>query len=622
MASLTRELSAESQKRISAELKSEEAENKLREAEGTLAAMRSSGQRKLKEENEELCERLAFVEDELITDRERHRVIVEELKGDVAVIRARLNDKESELEKIKRDLDGAVEKPESVFDDQEIVAEEELAQPPTAVDNKEDYIITLEMELELVTEQLIEAETKLSKKDSELEDALVQIDQAYNTPKDGINNESSGKGFAAVTESDLNIKNLDVEKTTLQKEAKRLKEELELALEELALSKEEIEAHEEDRKQQTIEFDLERKRHKEEISRTRIHLNKISSEEQSNVNREKVEMKERHQVLEEIVEEQSIEVKNLSAANNQLNFQVENLTKLLCNTEQKLKKQQTEVKNHQKSAAPALVANPKELQDAQDEIHTLEGLLEAAKKELEVQRREIKKILQEKTVHTQKEEKTSQDELAKTHFNLIDVEKNPRTQHKLLSATAHIELKRKKKVARLSISQLPLRRLERDREDDEFPLYSHKLSNRPRSCSPTSIERIKADATYQAVTASSLQSKCSRLEDQNRMGVSMKRKLEDEIKQLRKQVGSDASEENEDPVQYLMETDEIEKILQTNDLELIGEEIRSMAKKISSLKSHNAELLTKILKLQGNIQVRICAITQLLYGVIYILIHL
>ena len=45
-------------------MKSEEAENKLRESEGTLAAVRSSEVRKLKEENEDLCERLAFVDGE------------------------------------------------------------------------------------------------------------------------------------------------------------------------------------------------------------------------------------------------------------------------------------------------------------------------------------------------------------------------------------------------------------------------------------------------------------------------------------------------------------------------------------------------------------------------------
>ena len=62
LSTITTQLSNETQRRIAAEMKSEEAENKLRESEGTLASVRSSEVRKLKEENEDLCERLAFVE--------------------------------------------------------------------------------------------------------------------------------------------------------------------------------------------------------------------------------------------------------------------------------------------------------------------------------------------------------------------------------------------------------------------------------------------------------------------------------------------------------------------------------------------------------------------------------
>ena len=64
LSSVTTQLSTEQNRRISAEINSEEAENKLREIEGTLSAVRSSELRKLKEENEDLCERLAFVEGE------------------------------------------------------------------------------------------------------------------------------------------------------------------------------------------------------------------------------------------------------------------------------------------------------------------------------------------------------------------------------------------------------------------------------------------------------------------------------------------------------------------------------------------------------------------------------
>lgn len=774
-AALGAQLAAEGQRRIAAEMQAEEAENKLREAEGTVAALRSSELRKLREENEELCERLAFVEveaedykNELITDRERHRAEMGELTGDVAVMTGRLKARESELEKTKRDLDGAVGKQETVFDGEETVAPPPTAESGTSNDGREEYIRTLEEELELVTEQLIEAETKLSQSKSELEDALAQAEQAYNTLKTGTTNESSVTDTA---ELEATIKLLEAENTALQEESKKLKEELELALEELALSKEELEAYEEDRREQTAEFDLERKRHREEVAVLQTHLNKISSEERSKdieskswqetlvaskkethalqeevdqlevalkhseadrdtlqgemdelkvafdetALREREQSRGQHRALEETVSTRSREVSELQnmltdtaeenekhkkktasiaqefqdaqdeiyaleglleAARNeleaerkevqqirssekivhapkeesqeqthmldellaarsrevsQLHEQVGNLsgtnsslTKLLKDAENKLAKQQTENEKQQQDVACAPASTPRELQEAQDEMYALAGLLETARKELEGQRNEVQKVrssLQEKITQAQEELNTAQAELVRTQSKLIDAEKDHRTE-KSQSPIGDVEWKRKKKMARLSVSHLPRQKFEKDTEEDgTSPNFDHRRTRalsrrlssrksniRPRSCSPTTIEKLKVDAKQQAATVSSLRVECDRLEDQNRMGVSMKRKLEDEIKQLQQQSGSDASaskKEKEDPVQYLMEMEDrdIEDVLHTNDLEMIGKEVRSMAKKMSAQKSHNAELLTRILKLQGNIQV-------------------
>jgi hypothetical protein len=98
--------------------------------------------------------------------------------------------------------------------------------------------------------------------------------------------------------------------------------------------------------------------------------------------------------------------------------------------------------------------------------------------------------------------------------------------------------------------------------------------------------------------------------------MSMIRRLENEIMQLQGQsMSADASntspgpieidEKENDPVSGLICMDDynIDDILRSNDLEVIAKEVRAMAKKMSAQKSHNAELLTRILKLQGNIQV-------------------
>ena len=79
----------------------EEAQTKLRESEGSLAQVRSSELRNLKEELEEVYERLAFVEGEaedyrmeLERERERHREEMEEVRGDVDVLRLKLQEKD------------------------------------------------------------------------------------------------------------------------------------------------------------------------------------------------------------------------------------------------------------------------------------------------------------------------------------------------------------------------------------------------------------------------------------------------------------------------------------------------------------------------------------------------
>mmetsp|Transcript_18769 Transcript_18769/g.32992 ORF Transcript_18769/g.32992 Transcript_18769/m.32992 type:complete len:1302 (+) Transcript_18769:3-3908(+) len=639
------------------------------------------------------------------------------MKGDVNVLKGRLKERENELEKMKSDQDNEVvekdkvaeqgkgrrDTSESIFGGEETIAgEHESSPPPTAEsgttnDDREEYVRTLEDELELVTEQLIEAETKLSQTQAELEEALVEVEQANIPLENGTINGSSAKGSDAaadmnnqhsdkVNELESTIKLLQEENAALQDESKRLKEELELALEELALSKEELEAYEEDRREQTTEFDLERKRHKDEVAALQTQLNKISSEDRSRdieaesweealmaskketqslqeevdqlevalknskadcetlqaemdvlevafdetANREKVESEGQHQALEELLATRSREVNELNEEVNNLSDTNSSLTKMLKDMEDNLKKKQTEIEKQQNHVASASASTSQELQNAQDEINSLKGLLEAARRELDEQRNEVQKVrssLKEKIVHAQKELTTASDELVRTQSKLIDVEKDRLTKEPSSRSTTDVEWKRKKKMARLSVSHVPLRRSQKDTEEEDTSpesdfyhshalsrrLCSHKSRSRPRSCSPTTIQRLEGDAERRAATASSLQVECNRLEDQNRMGVSMKSKLSDEIKQLQKQLQSANSnnapssnkEEKEDPVQDLMNMDDtnIEDILQSNDPETIGKEVRLMAKKMSAQKSHNAELLTRILKLQGNIQV-------------------
>jgi len=650
LSTITTQLSNETQRRISAEMKSEEAENKLRESEGTLASVRSSEVRKLKEENEELYERLAFVEgeaedyrNELNTEREQHREAMEEVKGDVNMLRMKLKEREEELELIKVDMsatgedNGKDEKQTEQEGDEgkDVIKQESTSPPPTTEDSektsdeREEYIRTLEDELELVTEQLIEAETKLSQTQAELEEVLVESEEMAKKAEDenGVANGTSNNSAVDVDnikehsdkiiELESSIKLLQEENATLLDESKRLKEELELVLEEVALSKEELDAYEEDRKDQTTQFDNERKQHKEELEDLQSKLDKFSSEERSRdiefksfeealmaskmetqtlqeeveklevaltnsktdsetlqqeidelkaayddtANRERAESEGQHQALEELLATRTREVDELKEELSNLSETNTSLTSMLKNMEDNIAKQQTDIEKQQKHVASASASSSQELQNAQDEIYSLEGLLESARKELNEQKNEVVKVretLQKNIEHAKEELTTAEDELAKTKSKLLEVEKE-RSNNPSQSTIGDEDVKPKKA--------------------DRFSMGNDEL-----------------------------QTECNRLEDQNRMSISMKNHLEDEIKQLRKQLlkmSEGSSNKEDEPVQDLSIIDDtnIEDILQSNDTEVIGKEVRALAKKLSAVRSHNAELLTKILKLKGNIQV-------------------
>lgn len=655
VSALTSQLASESQKRISAEMKSEEYENKLRESEGTISALRSSEMRKLKQDNEELYERLAYVEgeaedyrNELNTERERHRNEMEEMQSDMAMLRIMLKKREEELELLETtDIGNVIVGGEGRQgnDDDNDIFDEETAPPTTATiasgsdptakeAEQEEYIRTLEDELELVTEQLIEAETKLSRTQSELEDALALVDERKETEKSldrqGVMNgelptpDSSEMTLTytnKISELESTIQQLQDEHAALHDESKRLKEELDLALEELALSKEEIEAMEEDRKDQTMQFDVERQQLKADLVAVQSRLKEVSSNERSReiesksweeallaskketqtlveevekleaalqnskadceamqedmeqlkvafdetASRERVESDGQHQALEDLLSARTREVLELKEEVTNLSETNASLNKIIQQTAENLKKQEMDMENRQTqdvALSSAASSTAQELQEAHDKIHSLEGVLEAVRRELDEQRNELDAVrssLQEKIVHVQTELSTAEEELASTKLKMMEVE-------------------------------------------------NERLNN---AVSPSSSHRQEND--HRETSDSSLQEECNRLQDQNRMSGSMIIHLENEIKQLQSMLlsangdtppGSNYVEEKSS-MEDLMSIDEsnIDDILQSNDSELIAKEVRSMAKKISNQKSHNAELLTRILKLQGNIQV-------------------
>jgi chromosome segregation ATPase len=333
--------------------------------------------------------------------------------------------------------------------------------------------------LEIVTEQLIEAETRLSRTQAKLEEALVEAERQNHKPsEDGVMNGSFTKvGDAAVSETNTrlsekidelesSLKQIEEENVSLCEESKRLREELDLVLEELALSKEELEAHDEDRRERAVEFDLERNRHKEEVAALRGQIEKFSSEERyreiqsksmeealveskketqtlreeverlevalqnskedwealqdemeelrtafdETSKRERVESKDQNQAQEELLATRTREIGNLLLQVCDLKEEVTTLTsanlsmaKMLKDAEDNVMNHRTELERQRTHVASASASSSQELEDARDAIYSLEGLLEAARKELDEQKNEVAVVrssLQETILHT------------------------------------------------------------------------------------------------------------------------------------------------------------------------------------------------------------------------------
>ena len=153
------------------------------------------------------------------------------------------------------------------------------------------------------------------------------------------------------------------------------------------------------------------------------------------------------------------------------------------------------------------------------------------------------------------------------------------------------------------------------RAEEELQLTKERLAEAEKERSRHTLaaaaatdNHIDNDAESRSFGATTIEEECSRLSDQNRMSMSMKNHLEDEIRQLRKQLMAATSlskaRPGKDDDELAVESNiNIEEALKSRDVEKIEREVRIMTKKMEAQKTHNAQLLQRILQLQGNIQV-------------------
>jgi kinesin family protein C2/C3 len=124
------------------------------------------------------------------------------------------------------------------------------------------------------------------------------------------------------------------------------------------------------------------------------------------------------------------------------------------------------------------------------------------------------------------------------------------------------------------------------------------------------VERLESDSLRKSKKIKELTRKNDSLNEQNRMSSVSVKHLEEEVSKMQASILQVAPVPSSSVISSIDTRDDdhddacgVEETIHTGDSELIAQEFRSLAKKSILQKEHNAQLLVKILKLQGNIQV-------------------
>ena len=716
------ELSKEREMRRSAELAQDEAEAKAREMEGTVT--------KLREENDDAIEQLAFREEELEevrleleVERERYEAELEEARNGNASPPSppplpKADDGAPSLGLVASDITGSgVDEVDSggkaladALSPTSTSGGTDAGDLPSGED--EDYIQQLEDELENVTEQLIEAETRASELEGKLADAEKASEDAAALLADTEERlvEAETKAAEAADRDaeagEGGVEALKAEIRELQSTEERQREELELTTEELALVQEEMKAAEEDLKAAVDSMTAIKADHKVELEKLEAEVEAARSEAQSaqsetdslkaavrEANEESEGLREEIENLTQALENAKAdrdkaleEIDDLKAAFDEAEKLAEELAgpkeealrKELMDTHareveelkeelegltqanDRLKKMVDDLKESQSAAlakaAAAATAAASAMEEGQDKSGAREAELQAeldkAMSDLKLRENEagmLRSDMERQIEKTTKELKKAEEELGVAKLQLSDTRKKlaqVEASRKVMKTPSPTAAKKKAQSSKFRPAPIPFGAadplakfsVESDDEDEDYDddnvsgsvFYRsharsrkrtpHSLRSRARSSSPTTVVRLESNIDRKSTKITALSKKVGVLGDQKKMSEVKIKNLEAEVKSLQSQpLGVDGDL----PVHgaqktillaqahHLRDEDEevegkensVEEIIESRDPKRMVEELRSISKTTAALKEYNADLLQKILGLQGNIQV-------------------
>ena len=711
------DLSKEREMRRSAELAQDEAEAKARELEGTVT--------KLREENDDAIEQLAFREEELEecrleleVERDRYEAELEEARNDSASPPPpppppEADDGVPSLGLVSSEITGV---------DEADSGGEALADSlsPTSASGgdlpsgeSEDYIQQLEDELENVTEQLIEAETRASELEGKLADTEKASEDAAVLLADTEERlvEAETKAAEAADRDaeagEGGVEALKAEIQELQSTKERQREELELTTEELTLVQEEMKAAEDDLKAAVDSITAVKADHKVELEKLEAEVDAARSEAQSaqsetdslkaavrEANEESEGLREEIENLTQALENAKAdrdkaleEIDNLKAAFDEAEKLAEELAgpkeetlrKELMDTHareveelkeelegltqanDRLKKMVDDLKESQSAAlakaAAAATAAASVMEEGQGKSGAREAELQAeldkAMSDLKLRENEagmLRSDMERQIEKTTKELKKAEEELGVAKSQLSDTRKKltqVEASRKVMKTPSPMAAKKKAQSSKFRLAPIPFGAadplakfsIERDVEVEDYDddnvsgsvFYRsharsrkrtpHSLRSRARSSSPTTVVRLESNIDRKSTKITALSKKVGVLGDQKKMSEVKIKNLEAEVKSLQSQplgVGGDlpivhcaqktivlaqAHHLRDEDEEVEGKENNVEGIIESRDPKRMVEELRSISKTSAALKEYNADLLQKILGLQGNIQV-------------------
>jgi chromosome segregation ATPase len=462
------------------------------------------------------------------------------------------------------------------------------------------------------------------------------------------------------------IQVLQEENVTRLEEEHKLREELELTKEELLLTQEELKAVEFDAQEVTSKVDDIRAQHRHEVNNlksiaagnanaSKVMGQMVASSEETDALKEEITSLDA--ALRNAKKDRDAIVEELEAVNERFDearFEAEKRGRDLASSDVRAeiaKEREAEItglKDQLDILAEENASLQQMVDDAEMSMAVTKDSQTRNQEGVEVQSELVKQLQlqlrRSKEEVTKKEKEMAvlvtdmEERVTKAEENVTTLEQElSTTKGKLAEAEAHLIVsKRETEVAQShDVTRSPSRRKIRDdasmrsRGSASSSVYHSDIMNmedvykvsrsrRVRSNSPNSVKRLELKLSEERKKYKELEVEYNKLKEQQRMGETHVKRLEEDIKVLQKQlyasgetgvstqmsritaIGNSSAGEN------LLSDDaatKIEDIISNGDPKEMTDELRTLQKRCNAQRDYNNQLLSKMLSLQGNIQV-------------------